>query len=773
MARRKQSIVIAAAIAQLLASGCASSPAHSAPKQALSAQVEFDLPEEAKVSINIYDSDGRLVRDLVHGETKSAGSNTVLWDGRDNAGRRLPRGEYTWKLLGTKGLRATYLTSLGTNPNMPWESWPGNYGGIYAVACDGQSLYFGSCGQSTIMLVKQSMTGKRQWAVPSSYQEAQGPIALGRSNDKLFMLQPNGMVYRIDADTADYVGRFNAAWVERDTLIPSALTGRKAVVKPPPPRPALSPSAMPMDLASNDDYVIVSYYGYDAIRWFQPSTGRLVDEAVVAKPLGVAIDKQDRVLVITGGTVTALGKSDKKAKVIIDGVPDAYRLAINAATGDILVAMQGATQQVSRYTADGKLIRTFGRYGGRHSGDYVPEDFSNVTDIAPDPSGGFVISEADAPRRVVRFNPDGTIRREWDGPQSYAPYAQIDPAGATSAWGDSELDHLIRYRLNLAAKSWSVAGVYSYDTILGGLFSDPSARPKGWRILHHGGDTFLARANPFRVVRVDPEGVLTPVAAIFAVDTTTKSPVLAAALKERKLNRAALLWTDKNRNEKLDSEELMALDEPAWLDGKNQTVLDDFTVAAIDAEGLHKLLVDRWKPAGIPRYTTAALLPLGHGSIRNIDPEAAAVDENGAIWSIYNADDSNGQRVRGLVRWDSDGLPTFKVGVSTVTATSSRYLSHIVGTPHGCVAVADPANGTVDVWDENGLWVGQFFEYPDFAAAPRPAYRLNPHFLGHSLYVDPHEGDVYLVGSSVNNNPVIRITGWNDWLRQGGDITLK
>jgi hypothetical protein len=621
------------------------------------------------------------------------------------------------------------------------------------------------------MLVKQSLAGKRDWTIPATFEPWQGPIALGRSTDKLFMLQPNGMVYRIDADTSDRLGRFNAAWdASAAALPPALLRGRTA---PPVVAPPLGPSGQMLDLASNDDWVIVTYYDHDAVRWYQPGNGRLNDQANIPRPVGCAIDKVGRLYVITSGTIVTLSKADKKPKLLIDNVPDAYRIAIDPTSGDLLVAERGRAQQVARYSADGKLLNVYGALAGRADGKYNTESFSNVTDISPDGSGGFVIAEADAPRRIARFASDGRLTREWIGPQSYAPYAEVDPQDATTAFGDSDFDHILQYKLSLPERSWSLAGVYSYATIANGMFSDRSARPKGWHIRHHDGETYLVRANPYRVVRVDPGiGFLAPVAALFTVDRTAASKVFVDALVDLKSAWGTFLWVDLNGNGRVDRSELTPITDKALAANKNEAIERDLSVCAIDGAGLHRLQIDSWLPGAIPQFGKPTVLRLAHGSILEMAPETPIIDDSGYIWSIFNGDDGNGRTVRGVVRWDDTGTPTFKVGVTSVTPTSPRYLSHIVGTTHGCVAAADPANGTIDVWDEYGLWVGQFFDSPDFAVAPRQAYRLNPHFLGHSLFTDSVSGDVYLIGSGVNNNPVIKISGWDDWDRIDGSVTL-
>jgi len=50
----------------------------------------FVLPEAASTSAAVFDADGRLVRTLWSGQRRLAGALTVTWDGRDDAGARVP-----------------------------------------------------------------------------------------------------------------------------------------------------------------------------------------------------------------------------------------------------------------------------------------------------------------------------------------------------------------------------------------------------------------------------------------------------------------------------------------------------------------------------------------------------------------------------------------------------------------------------------------------------------------------------------------------------------
>jgi hypothetical protein len=60
-------------------------------------RIAFDLPEESPVSLGVFDVAGRLVRTLL-GESRPAGVHEVVWDGRDEQGKRVSPGVYIYRL---------------------------------------------------------------------------------------------------------------------------------------------------------------------------------------------------------------------------------------------------------------------------------------------------------------------------------------------------------------------------------------------------------------------------------------------------------------------------------------------------------------------------------------------------------------------------------------------------------------------------------------------------------------------------------------------------
>jgi hypothetical protein len=62
-----------------------------------STSIEFSLPVSGKANLIIYDIMGRNVRKLLSGQV-SAGTRTVLWDGRDDSGKAVSSGVYFARL---------------------------------------------------------------------------------------------------------------------------------------------------------------------------------------------------------------------------------------------------------------------------------------------------------------------------------------------------------------------------------------------------------------------------------------------------------------------------------------------------------------------------------------------------------------------------------------------------------------------------------------------------------------------------------------------------
>ena len=156
--------------------------------------IPFEIQKPGYVSAVICDGQGKLVRELMHAVPRSAGRQFMVWDGLDRDGNSLPAGEYTWKLLQSPGLKATYLMSVGSSfpPGMDWSTacGPGTHVSPFGVAVDETGIYVAANTTENIetCLLKLTPDGKsRLWSAlhPRAWD---GALSLAVDGGELFML---------------------------------------------------------------------------------------------------------------------------------------------------------------------------------------------------------------------------------------------------------------------------------------------------------------------------------------------------------------------------------------------------------------------------------------------------------------------------------------------------------------------------------------------------------------------------------------------------------
>jgi hypothetical protein len=151
-----------------------------------------------RVSLNIYDASGHVVRELLHAETQSAGQHTVVWDGKDRAGVDVPSAETcTWKSLTTpSGLHADYLMELSTVPygNETGPGWmlsvpPGNDTGLRSLAIDSGGIYLGAgLSEGVTGATKLGLDGSSIWTAAQPDYGWAARYAMSSMNGTLYHL---------------------------------------------------------------------------------------------------------------------------------------------------------------------------------------------------------------------------------------------------------------------------------------------------------------------------------------------------------------------------------------------------------------------------------------------------------------------------------------------------------------------------------------------------------------------------------------------------------
>ena len=772
MLKYASSRCLAAALLAAAAAGEAAGFPNGAP------EVVYRLDQNAKVSLLLCDAGGKVVRELLHAAPQRAGENHEVWDGLDEKGQPAPAGAYTWKLLASDGLKAEYLMSLGSACVPAWKQMPGNHGGVTSVAVDGTgSVYLvAGCSEGPPQIVKQSLDGQtRAWDAAHVFDGWQGGVASAVLSHTLYAMQPAGVVMVIDGATGKRTARWELWWDKDDKVDPD-VSGKLAI-----------------DLAGRGDQLVMAYQQHNAIRWIDPATGKVLDEAAVPAPQAAAVAADGCVFVLTSNTVVALTRAAKTPLTVIGpgNLASAYRLDVCPVTGDILVLDRGDGNQIKRFSSAGKLQQTLGRKGGRRQGAYDPNDFGTVFDLTADGTGGFFICESwDAPRRTARFDRDGKLVSDWYGGQMYANHAVSDPDDPTLVWADSHFGTIIKAKVDYAAKTWKVLATYAFGGMMDGFI--PSTTHGGGRFVvrHHDGQTYLCRDDVPVVLREDEASrrLVPLVASQYSIWHAWNGKYLPALVKDllqpdkemqaknqesqpfaRDPEKQAWLWTDLNGDARPEVDEIRFGKFPSWFASRWYV---DAQLNYSRYQALHEKNTDlietmpvlEWTPAGVPIYAgwsgtkpVPATMPDwlqatkgDYGARGRIGCVGIWPDGAGGWFGAFN----NGNNGFGLgfmsskiganrvVRWDAMGKLLWDVGRHSpdlgVRPGEARSFFRTAGVAHGCVAVTDiecyyDVKNLVHVWDRDGLWVGRLLENPDTNRAPPEAYTLCTENFGGSL----------------------------------------
>ncbi len=90
------------------------------------AKISYVVPKTAEqVVVDIKDSNGSTVRTLTQGQT-AAGTASLVWDGKNNAGTALPSGTYTFAVKGVDSSGSTFTCDSRTGGKVDGVSFAGS-----------------------------------------------------------------------------------------------------------------------------------------------------------------------------------------------------------------------------------------------------------------------------------------------------------------------------------------------------------------------------------------------------------------------------------------------------------------------------------------------------------------------------------------------------------------------------------------------------------------------------------------------------------------------
>jgi len=752
------------------------------------AELHYQLSRPMRVSINIYDSKGEIVLNLLCGVPRKQGARTEFWDGRDREGNPAPPGEYSWKLLAMPGrLQTKYLLTAAANYPDPAPDQmqatehyrlvaPGTHGGPTAVVADESGVYIGAACTENIenYLVKLSPDGSRRLWSKLQRVQWKGAVAAAKSGDRLLVLSANDEIWPYAAaDGKD---------------LPAIAISLPPTDKANPDEPGRHASG----IGANDREMVLCYPARGLVRWCDPADGKLLREVSgLDKPSAVAMAADGTTYALCGTSILRLDQNGSAHATVVSGLGKPTRIAVNT-KGELLV-FDAAPKQVLRFGADGKRLAAFGLEGGRRDGAYdqaAKESFHDLGSIAAAPDGGFLVAEPDtAPRRVARFTAEGRCEQEWYGGHVWAPWIAVDPENPGTVFMPSSWNSIMRLAVDLKNKTWTVRAVYQLDRMADGMLHG-QGNALVYRAFRRDGKLFIASASSnAQVFRVEDEGDrLVPATAIdlhMSHDANRKrGPVKEWAEK----GSDSFQWNDTNGDGRAQRDEVRYFAAGPW------TCLPEW-----DASGMYAIADGfmRWPITGLTAAGAPVLGEFPAGKtllklpprVKRTEPRWAsyitADPKNGGWYVAINSDMKDWGRSTDsfLIAYNAEGTQRWITGGKTIGSPQSQIspgdigcFRRIAGTTHDCVVINDFMEGpwplTSYVWDRDGLWVGGVMDEIDRKAAPVWRYGAGGESLGTTLVNDPKTGDVLLYWHGLNDLRIGKVTGWEGWERKSGKVKL-
>ncbi len=585
-----------------------------------------------------------------------------------------------------------------------------------------------------------------------------------------------------------------------------------------------------MSAASRIDYaagrMVVGYVG-GPLEVRSPDGSTVKGSITVPDLRDVALAADGTPFAISGNSIVRV--SGGRLQTVVRDLAAPRCLAIDRGRKEVLVVEGKGSHQIKRFDFSGKLLKTYGRAGGRRQGLYVPTDFASVFDIAADGKGGFAVVESwTAPRRTAYFDRDGKLVKEWYGGQLFFTGMAIEPRNENRVWFASHWGWVIEAEVDWEKRRWRPRATYRHQGLGQGLIPGSSNSRPFWRVMYHGDQKYLVHERPGIILKVDEDqGKLVPVVAVgINIDHYwSQQPGIIKDLlggEKSKKNRS-YVWVDRNADGEPQKEEFQFSSwggwGPGWAIDKDFNYYMSYVGYGSDVKGyeIRVLKPQGWKN-GVPLYPSlekaaSTIYPVpdhlrrapGKRDKRGrpIGTEMVYHGDDGDLYQIHHGKGdgmNHGRRwpakdigSTAFTKWSRDGKLLWTVGHHHTGAKDGPRgtlwtPTKIVGEVYDCIGVADRIEQPLEVWTKDGLYVGNLFDRT--GAGPEKCYhwwRVNPSdgdssrnqavlqydMLVGGLLTKRKSGEVLFMGAGWNNVPVYRVTGWNEFQRHEGKLQLR
>lgn len=745
------------------------------------ADINYTLPRAAKVSLNILNSKGWIVRELLRAEQKEAGPLSVHWDGNDQFGRPMPPDQYTWKLLHHTGVNADYILSVGCSGQPPYRtdddkgSWGACHGNPLSVWADASGLYLTwGTEEGNAVFAHTDYDGNAIYKIHNS----QG---WGRNYDSVVV---GNILYRIEAGSiGSFLEKYDVQtgkFTNWDFKDPRISGGKLRIEKE--PRPILDkkapkdPNAKPSNyedaraIAANATYVAASFPTLNKIALFR-TTGEQLPDLEINEPHGLLFLPDGRLLVAKPGQVVAIKLDDRTTQPILNqNLDNPWGMALAADGKSLWVTDQGESNQVKQFGMDGKLLQKFGKSGGMNpEGEIDHLSFFRPRGIACGTDGNVYVTEDSPLRRISRWSQSGKLLREWFGPEGPQRSCWPNLSDFSEIYYQSSINGVIQCKVDLEKKTWY---------------------PVVWT------QTPIGNGQPYVFESHGRKFLYDDHSTLYMQEKKSGRWLPAVKFESLEKEKQAKIWTDLNSNGQIDDgeTEVIALDA---LKTKTQLSSLNLSFGRFDPATmvLHGVMSDavRLTPSkitsdGLPVYTTDKIQRLTEKPAKGADGwcempmyavHGVIPSADGGFFTAYNGGRQGYTRAwdraswNYLIKFGADGQIQWQTGVHAqgkriTNRADIEMIMKVPGISKGAVFLTD-VEGKFHVYTEDGLY---FDTLMDDGRPLTPNSMCVENVTG-LIAEHPKTHETYLFAGSTEDSRIWHVTGLDSGVRAQGKITLK
>ncbi|MDB6155604.1 MAG: hypothetical protein JWL90_4057 [Chthoniobacteraceae bacterium] len=622
--------------------------------------IEFTMPADGFISLNIKKADGEVVRQLLNAAFFTQGKHTVKWDGLTTPSWTRPgvpvaTADYQWNAITHTGIGLKLRGWAANGGVAPWDSadgagnWGGDHGVPVAVATEGQQVFLGWNGaEAGKSVLACDLEGKPKWG--NNRGGISGVKGLAVSTGVLYVLGGNAgpdadgaNLYKLNTKDGSYVG-----WEGSDIadLKIKSLWAADAAVKP--------------EKADNVSFrsgrLELAFYEDEMIAELNPRTGKLVQ----IRPTPGTKDRKEIAETVAPDGLTYTAQNDPDNQVLVH--------------------------------KEKETLLTIGRKGGRALlGPWQPDGMRFIKSMAVDAAGKLWVMECDgAPKRVsVWDTKTGKLLNEFFGSTGYGALGgAICPTDPNVMIGQG-----CEWRLDPQSGRARVTAVITRDGMENSRFATGS-----------NGHLYLAVASKWAF---EP-GKVNIFERLGEGDYKLRCTF---RLEGKDKSVKTFLWTDANGDELEQPGEVQSVDGSVRFSGWYMNLGSDLTFTSAD----RLFRPDGFTACGAPKYDLNVSAKLPSPGMASADGSLLLQPGNyGETHAVFNCFDIS----TGKKRWS---YPDNFVGVHGSHNACPPQVGMIRGSysPTGSVKLSEPIGnvwvvptnvGEWHILTEEGFYLTRLFE---------------------------------------------------------------